>query len=74
MYESKKEWVLVLEWAEGGELFAHLASLGRVLADAEARAFFVQIAAAVLACHQVPTSASASPYCIMHILLYSTLV
>ena len=57
----------MLEWAEGGELFAHLASLGRVLADAEARTFFVQIAAAVLACHQVRLPLHPHPL-LMHLL------
>ncbi len=69
VYESKKEWVLVLEWAEGGELFAYLASLGRVLHDNEARHYFRQVASAVFTCHQVlraTGTCSLVLYCFFH--------
>lgn len=54
VFENKEKMVLVMEYAAGGELYDYL-SQRKVLAEAEARRVFRQVASAVYYCHKVHT-------------------
>lgn len=56
VFENKEKMVLVMEYAAGGELYDYL-SQRKVLAEAEARRVFRQVASAVYYCHKVTLTA-----------------
>ena len=52
MFENKEKIILVQEYADGGELYDHISSKGR-LTEKEARVLFRQIVSAVHYLHEV---------------------
>lgn len=52
VFEKKDKIVLVLDYAQGGELYDYLNKMGR-LSESEARRIFRQIVSAIHYCHQV---------------------
>lgn len=55
VFENKNKIVLVMQYANGGELYEYV-SERKVLTDAEARRLFRQIATAIYYCHKVSPS------------------
>lgn len=52
VFENKDKIVLVMQYANGGELYEYV-SYHKMLSDSEARRLFRQIATAIYYCHKV---------------------
>lgn len=52
VFENKEKIILVMEYADGGEMYDHISSKGR-LTENEARKLFRQIVSAVHHLHEV---------------------
>lgn len=65
VFEKKDKIVLVLDYAQGGELYEYLNKMGK-LSESEARRIFRQIVSAVHYCHQVTRIVPAVTVVILH--------
>ena len=53
VFENEDKIVIVMEYADGGELYDYLSTKHDSVTEAEARVFFRQIVSAVQYCHEV---------------------